>query len=119
MKTPLSVLPRLLLSLVCLTLSSCKESQQIQKQLTETTTKVAALQAELAQIEVQVASFRAQFPSALANEQIAKQQTLKLAAGVVAIEGEITQTQASIQEAETALESVKKSLEALRVKAPH
>ena len=79
---------------------------------------MVALQAELAQIEAQAASFRAQFTSGLANEQIVKQQTLKLASGVVAIEGEITQTQTSIQEAETALDSAKKSLEALRVKAP-
>ena len=117
MKMLLTATPRLLIPLLCLTLTACKETQQMQKQLAEMTTKITTLQAELVQMESQIAAYRTQSPVAV-NEQAARQQSVQLAAGVVAVENEIAQTQAAILEAQTTLETAKKDLETLRAKAP-
>jgi chromosome segregation ATPase len=118
MKTLPSFTLCLLLSL-CLALSSCKETQQMQKQLKEATVRITALQAELAQMETQMASVRSQLPAGTATEQGLKQHTVQLATGVVALETEIAQTQAAIQETQKALEAAKADLQTLRAKTPH
>lgn len=109
---------RLLLPLMCLLLSSCKETLQMKSELNELNAKIQSVQTEMSQIDAQMMSLRSQLPPTVATEQAAKQLVVQLAAGVVAIENEIAQTQASIKEAEVALEAARKDTEALRNKDP-
>lgn len=118
MKKHLSAMSRLPLLLVCVALVSCKETKLMQAQLAELNVKIQAVQAEMVQMENQMADYRKQMPTAMSGGQVAKQQAAVLAAGLAAVETEIAQTQAAIKDTESAIEAAKKDLETLRTKDP-
>jgi septal ring factor EnvC (AmiA/AmiB activator) len=109
---------RLCLLVLCFLLPSCKETQEMQKQLVELNQKIATAQHELQTADAKMAEFRPQLPPTLAGDQAVQQLVVQLAASVVAIENEIAQTQASIKRAEDTLAASKQELESLRSKDP-
>lgn len=104
--------------MVCISLTSCKETHEMQKQLDELNQKIATAQQELQTADAKMAEFRPQLPPTLAGDQAVQQLVVQLAASVVAIENEITQTQTSIKKAEETLAASKQELESLRSKDP-
>ena len=109
----------LLLLLTVLSLSSCKENQEIQKQLNATNAQVQSLQKELAQMDIQMAEHRKTIPAyAGTGEAGAKQYAVQLASELIAAENEVTRLQTDIQAAETALAEAKKSHDLVKSKDP-
>lgn len=111
-------LGRIGLVLLGLSLPSCKETQALQKQLDELNQKIQATQLELQSIDAKMAEFRPLLPPTLSGDQAVKQLVVQLAAGVVAIENEIAQTQTAVKQAEDALAAAKQELDALSSKDP-
>lgn len=108
-----------LLLLTVLGLSSCKETQEIQKQLDTANAQVQSLQKELAQMDMQMAEHRKTIPAyAGTGEAGAKQYAVQLASELVAAENEAATLQTAIQAAETALAEAQKSHELVKSKDP-
>jgi chromosome segregation ATPase len=120
MNPHLTTLPRTLLPLLaCLSLASCKENQEIQKQLDTANAQVQSLQKELAQMDAKMAEHRKTIPAyAGTGEAGAKQYAVQLASELVAAENEAARLQTAIQAAETVLSESQKSYDLVKSKDP-
>lgn len=106
-----------LLAILCL--SSCKENQEIQKQLDAANAQVQTLQKELAQMDLKMAEHRKTIPAyAGTGEAGAKQYAVQLASELVAAENEAVRLQTAIQAAEAALAESQKSYDLVKSKDP-
>lgn len=110
--------PLILLAL-CLALTSCKENQQMQKQLDAANARVSAVQTESLTIDQDMANYRREIPAyAGTGASGAQQYAVQLATELAALETQVAQTKKTIADAEAALAKARQDLEALRAKAP-
>jgi predicted nucleic acid-binding Zn-ribbon protein len=107
----------ILLSISCLALTSCKETQNLKQQLTDTTTRIKALHDESTTMNSQMVELRKFLPATINSEAMIKEFTTQLAGSIVGIENDISRTKASLQEAESQLSQAHKDLESLRAMA--
>jgi chromosome segregation ATPase len=105
-----------LLLVLCLLLTSCKETKQMQAEIAVVSAKIVALQTELAQMDTQIAEMRRSLPGGADVTASAKQKAVLLAAEVVALEKEIKQVQDELQFSESALSSERQDLQALQAR---
>lgn len=117
--TPRSSLHALLILAGCLSLTSCEETQKLQREAGDTNTKVQAIQQETQQMDMKMAQYRREIPAYVgAGEAAIKQYTVQLAAELAAAEGQVARAQAEVKEAEAALAQARKSLEEIKSKDP-
>jgi len=104
---------------VCLSLTSCKETQELQKQLNETNSKVQAVVQESLEIDKKMADYRKEIPAyAGVGAAGAKQYAVQLAAELISVENQVDQAQETIKQAEAELEHAKKELQTVKSKDP-
>jgi uncharacterized coiled-coil DUF342 family protein len=109
----------LLLLAACLSLTSCEETQKLQREADETNAKVQAIQQETQQMDMKMAQNRREIPAYVgAGEAAIKQYTVQLAAELAAAEGQVARAQAEVKDAETALAQARKSLAEIKSKDP-
>lgn len=103
----------------CLSLTSCEETQKMQREAEETHAKVQVIQQETQQMDMKMAQYRREIPGYVgAGEAGIRQYTVQLASELAAAEGQVARTQAEVMEAEAALADARKSLEAVKSKDP-
>jgi chromosome segregation ATPase len=108
-----------LLITTCLFLTSCKKTQELQKQLDEANAKVQAVQMESAEIDKKMADYRKEIPAyAGVGAAGAKQYAVQLAAELISVENQVAQAQETIKQAEAELEHAKKELQTVKSKDP-
>ena len=116
LNTPLG-LP--LLMAACLCLTSCKETQELQKQLDETRAKIMAVQQESQDIDKKMADYRKEIPAyAGVGAAGAKQYATQLASELISVENQVTQMVTTIKEAEATLEKARQELQTVKAKDP-
>jgi uncharacterized coiled-coil DUF342 family protein len=107
----------LLSASLCLT--SCKETQELQKQMNEVNAKVQAVQAESLEIDKKMAEYRKEIPAyAGLGVAGARQYAVQLAAELISVENQVAQAQETNKQAESELAQARKDLQAVKAKDP-
>lgn len=120
----MQVIPRpslqaLLLLAGCLGLTSCDETQKLQREAEETQARVQTIQQETQQMDMKMAQYRREIPTYVgAGEAAMKRHMVQLAAELAAAEGQVARAQAEVKEAETILAQARKSLADIKSKDP-
>ena len=105
-----------LLPIICLTLTGCRETLEMQAQLNESVAHMEKLKSEAAALDAALIDLRRKLPAASAPEVAAQKMTTQATADLKILEAQLTQSAALYQQTEAAVAALQKDLATLQVK---